>query len=109
MNTSMAEPPLFVRDQIREEEQPLFVNTGVISLPHPFKTVDGVAANRRAHGPQDYCSDPDLSEDAHFLKTYVGERASRENEKTRSEATCIIAFLASLLIGRSACRYRSYV
>jgi len=39
---------------------------------------------------------------------YVGERAkqaSRENEKTRSEATCIIA---ALLAVRSACCYRSY-
>jgi len=39
-------------------------------------------------------------------KEYVGERAGRENEKTRSEATIISS--SSLLLVRSACCYRSY-
>ena len=40
---------------------------GHAELPHPFKRRDGVAANLRDHGPRDYATDPDLSEDASFV------------------------------------------
>lgn len=42
---------------------------GVAKLPHPFKRRDGVAPNLRAHGPADYATDLDLSEDASFVLT----------------------------------------
>jgi len=40
---------------------------GVAALPHPFKRRDGVAASLRLHGPKDYATDLDLSEDASFV------------------------------------------
>jgi len=79
-NTSMAEPSLAIREQIREEEMPLYVNSGVALLPHPFKTEKGVASNRRAHGPQEFSSDDTLSEDAYFLKTVkIGRGTKRRS------------------------------
>lgn len=66
-NTSMAEPPAYLRSHLALENRPLFVNIGVGEMPHPFKTADGCGMNRRDFGPQDYSTDPDLSEDAFFL------------------------------------------
>ena len=42
---------------------------GLAALPHPFKRPDGVSANLRAHGPMEFASDLDLSEDASFVAT----------------------------------------
>jgi len=66
-NTSMAEPPAYLRAHLAVQHQPLYMNVGVGELPHPFKTADGCGMNRRDHGPMDYSSDADLSEDAHFV------------------------------------------
>ncbi len=68
-NTSMAEPPVFVRQHLASKHAPLFVNVGTAEYPHPFKSHDGVGANRRDFGPDDLATDPALSEDAHFVST----------------------------------------
>jgi CBS domain-containing protein len=46
-DTSMAEPPAFLRAHLALEQSPLFVNVGISALPHPFKTENGVARNQR--------------------------------------------------------------
>ncbi|KAL7549377.1 hypothetical protein ACHAWF_012647 [Thalassiosira exigua] len=66
-DTSMADPPTFVRQHLALRHAPLFLNAGVAEYPHPFKTADGIGSSRRNFGPQDLASDPDLSEDAHFV------------------------------------------
>lgn len=68
-NTSMAEPPIFVRQHLASKHDPLFINVGTAEYPHPFKSHDGVGANRRDFGPDDLATDPSLSEDAHFVTT----------------------------------------
>lgn len=50
----------------------LQVATGIAELTHPFKFSGGVAGSRRAYGPNDYCSDLSLCEDAHFVATVKG-------------------------------------
>jgi CBS domain-containing protein len=40
-NTSMAEPPIYLKAQLALGPTPLFINVGVAELPHPFKTADG--------------------------------------------------------------------
>ena len=72
--SSMAEPPLFISEQIHEINRPLYVNFSAFELPHPFKTANGVASNLRAHGPADYSSDVEFSEDAYFLKVVEFKR-----------------------------------
>eukprot|EP00980_Cylindrotheca_fusiformis_P031571 scaffold26564_cov122-Cylindrotheca_fusiformis.AAC.5 len=67
INTSMAEPPLFMQARLAQEKAPLFVNTAVAELPHPFKTKLGVSRNQRDYGARDPSTDPELSEDAHFM------------------------------------------
>jgi CBS domain-containing protein len=55
-NTSMAEPPLFLRAHLALEQNPLFVNVGVCALPHPFKTARGeVGRNQRGSLPYFVC------------------------------------------------------
>eukprot|EP00580_Thalassiosira_gravida_P017534 CAMPEP_0201661086 /NCGR_PEP_ID=MMETSP0494-20130426/3541_1 /ASSEMBLY_ACC=CAM_ASM_000839 /TAXON_ID=420259 /ORGANISM="Thalassiosira gravida, Strain GMp14c1" /LENGTH=660 /DNA_ID=CAMNT_0048139109 /DNA_START=287 /DNA_END=2266 /DNA_ORIENTATION=+ len=66
-DTSMAEPPVFVRQNLARRHDPLYLNVGVAEFPHPFKSVDGIGSSRRNFGPQDLATDSDLSEDAHFL------------------------------------------
>jgi CBS domain-containing protein len=46
-DTSMAEPPAFLRAHLALEQSPLYVNVGISALPHPFKTEHGVARNQR--------------------------------------------------------------
>jgi CBS domain-containing protein len=41
--TSMAEPPTYLKAHLALERSPLFVNVAVAALPHPFKTETGVA------------------------------------------------------------------
>mmetsp|Transcript_11765 Transcript_11765/g.20698 ORF Transcript_11765/g.20698 Transcript_11765/m.20698 type:complete len:647 (+) Transcript_11765:165-2105(+) len=66
-DTSMAEPPVFVMQHLALKHDPLYLNVGVAEYPHPFKSADGIGSSRRNFGPQDLATDPDLSEDAHFL------------------------------------------
>ncbi len=66
-NTSMAEPPVYLQAHLALEQTPLYTNIGVAALPHPFKTENGVGMNRRDHGPNDFCTDVSLSEDACFV------------------------------------------
>lgn len=40
---------------------------GVAEHPHPFKSQEGIGSSRSDFGPQDLATDPDLSEDAHFV------------------------------------------
>lgn len=68
-NTSMAEPPVFVRQHLALKHAPLYMNVGAAEYPHPFKAEDGgIGSSRRNYGPQDLATDPGLSEDAHFVK-----------------------------------------
>ena len=68
-NTSMAEPPVFVRQHLALKHAPLYMNVGAAEYPHPFKAEDGgIGSSRRNYGPQDLATDPELSEDAHFVK-----------------------------------------
>lgn len=50
----------------------LQVATGIAELTHPFKFPNGVAGSRRAYGPNDYCDDLSLCEDAHFVSSVKG-------------------------------------
>eukprot|EP00521_Asterionellopsis_glacialis_P014776 CAMPEP_0195298306 /NCGR_PEP_ID=MMETSP0707-20130614/23211_1 /TAXON_ID=33640 /ORGANISM="Asterionellopsis glacialis, Strain CCMP134" /LENGTH=649 /DNA_ID=CAMNT_0040360371 /DNA_START=30 /DNA_END=1979 /DNA_ORIENTATION=+ len=67
-NTSMAEPPPYLQAHLAMEQNPLFSNIAVSELPHPFKTHDGCGMNRRDYGPHDLATDPELSEDSHFVQ-----------------------------------------
>lgn len=42
-NTSMAEPPQYLRAHLALEKSPLFINIGQSALPHPFKTALGTS------------------------------------------------------------------
>jgi CBS domain len=42
-NTSMAEPPQYLRAHLALEQSPLFVNVGRAAIPHPFKTAQGTS------------------------------------------------------------------
>jgi len=46
-DTSMAEPPVFVRQHLALKHAPLYLNVGVVEYPHPFKTADGIGSSRR--------------------------------------------------------------
>lgn len=46
--TSMAEPPVFVRKHLALRHAPLYLNAGVAEYPHPFKTADGIGSSRRS-------------------------------------------------------------
>jgi len=46
-NTSMADPPSFLKAHLALEQTPLYVNFAEASLPHPFKTHDGVGRSQR--------------------------------------------------------------
>mmetsp|Transcript_25580 Transcript_25580/g.55943 ORF Transcript_25580/g.55943 Transcript_25580/m.55943 type:complete len:717 (-) Transcript_25580:408-2558(-) len=67
VNTSMAEPPAYLKAQLALEQNPLFINVGVAEMPHPFKTPESCGMNARDHGPNDHSTDTDLSEDAYFV------------------------------------------
>lgn len=54
-DTSMAEPPVFVRQHLALKHAPLFLNVGVVEYPHPFKTADGIGSNRRGECVVYYC------------------------------------------------------
>lgn len=53
-NTSMADPPDYLRAHLALEQTPLFLNAGVALLPHPFKRADGVMG-RSMRGAFIYC------------------------------------------------------
>ena len=74
----MADPPVFVRLALKHA--PLYLNVGVAEYPHPYKSTDGVGGNRRNYGPHDLATDPDLSEDAHFVSEVelIGESDSMQ-------------------------------
>ena len=46
-NTSMAEPPTYLRAHLALEQTPLHVNIGITAIPHPFKGPEGLAKNAR--------------------------------------------------------------
>ena len=46
-NTSMAEPPAYLRAHLALQQNPLFMNIGMWELPHPFKTAAGCGGSRR--------------------------------------------------------------
>lgn len=46
-DTSMAEPPLYLQAHLALENKPLFLNIGIASLPHPYKTNSGVGSSQR--------------------------------------------------------------
>lgn len=46
-NTSMAEPPAYLRAHLALQQTPLFMNVGMCELPHPFKSAVGCGGNRR--------------------------------------------------------------
>jgi len=69
-NTSMAEPPTYLKAHLALEQKPLYLNVGEAGLPHPFKTSDGMAESRRDWNTRENTSeDSSLSEDAHFFTT----------------------------------------
>jgi protein phosphatase PTC7 len=69
-NTSMAEPPTYVKAHLALEQSPLYMNVGVAALPHPFKNSDGsLARNLRDRNFQDLSTDPTASEDSYFITT----------------------------------------
>jgi CBS domain-containing protein len=47
-DTSMAEPPVFVRQYLALEHAPVYLNVGVAESPHPFKSADGIGSSRRS-------------------------------------------------------------
>ncbi len=46
-NTSMAEPPAYLRAHLALQQKPLFMNVAYSELPHPFKTPESCGLNRR--------------------------------------------------------------
>jgi CBS domain-containing protein len=44
-DTSMAEPPTYMKAHLALEQTPLFTTVGISALPHPFKTVNGLRRN----------------------------------------------------------------
>ncbi len=46
-NTSMAEPPAYLRAHLALQQKPLFLNIASSELPHPFKTPESCGLNRR--------------------------------------------------------------
>ena len=46
--TSMAEPPVFVRQNLALKHAPLYMNVGAVEYPHPFKSHDGIGSSRRS-------------------------------------------------------------
>ena len=46
-DTSMAEPPTYLKAHLALEQSPLYVNIGVAAIPHPFKGPEGLARNAR--------------------------------------------------------------
>lgn len=46
-DTSMAEPPTYLKAHLALEQTPLFINVGVAAIPHPFKAAEGLARNAR--------------------------------------------------------------
>mmetsp|Transcript_25086 Transcript_25086/g.47144 ORF Transcript_25086/g.47144 Transcript_25086/m.47144 type:complete len:579 (-) Transcript_25086:73-1809(-) len=79
-HASMADPPSFMAYELNAMNKPLYVNVGTDAMPHPFKTESGVAGNKRLHGPGDYATDCDLSEDAMF--TFRPENTTSNKELT---------------------------
>ncbi|GMI22906.1 hypothetical protein TrCOL_g9271 [Triparma columacea] len=79
-NASMAEPPVHMESALRALNTQLFVNVGTAKLPHPFKTSDGVAGNKRIHGAREYATDVELSEDAEFI--WKGEAGTDNGTST---------------------------
>jgi len=47
-DTSMAEPPVFVRQNLARRHAPLYLNVGMAEFPHPYKSVDGIGSSRRS-------------------------------------------------------------
>lgn len=45
--TSMAEPPTYLKGTLGLDQQPLFVTIGQAELPHPFKSVHGESERGR--------------------------------------------------------------
>lgn len=66
-NTSMAEPPAYLRAHLALQQKPLFMNVAMWELPHPFKSAEGCGGNRRDFGPNEVAEDLNLSEDSHFI------------------------------------------
>jgi len=66
-NTSMAEPPAYLRAHLALQQKPLFMNVGCDELPHPYKTAESCGISRRSYGPEEDSHDIELSEDAHFV------------------------------------------
>ncbi len=46
-NTSMAEPPAYIKAHLKMQKSPLYMNLGVAELPHPYKTPESCGMNRR--------------------------------------------------------------
>ena len=46
-NTSMAEPPAYLRAHLALQQSPLFMNVAVAELPHPFKSAESCGITRR--------------------------------------------------------------
>jgi protein phosphatase PTC7 len=66
-NTSMAEPPAYLRSHLAQQKVPLFTNVAMAELPHPFKTREGCGMSHRDFGPNEFADNVDLSEDASFM------------------------------------------
>jgi CBS domain-containing protein len=46
-NTSMAEPPMYLKAHLALEQSPLYANVATVLWPHPFKTPHGLARSIR--------------------------------------------------------------
>lgn len=69
-DTSMAEPPSYIKAHLSLRKNPLYMNLGLAELPHPYKTPESCGMNRRDYGPNETASNCELSEDANFVKHY---------------------------------------
>jgi CBS domain-containing protein len=54
-NTSMAEPPAYLRAHLALQQNPVFLNIGKAELPHPFKTAESCGLNRRGTCMYSFC------------------------------------------------------
>lgn len=60
----------------------LGVDMATFAMPHPFKTPNGAASDRRNYGANELCSDMSLCEDAHFAIKVRGSLSQPSSSQT---------------------------
>ncbi|KAL7578064.1 hypothetical protein ACA910_014999 [Epithemia clementina (nom. ined.)] len=78
-DTSMAEPPTYLKAHLALEQNPLFVNVGTAALPHPYKTPDSYTVSGRDRQLLEPTTDLSLSDDSYFVTSVTLPDAEDKN------------------------------